>query len=1850
MQEREKERETSMKKTLFTKRLLCGALAAAVVFSCFPAGSAAAEESRTTDQSSSELLITRENERKTLDFNTDWLFIRGNDLSAKEPDYDESSAEHVSLPHARDTYDLFEPDLDSIQTIDWYRRHFTLPAADSNDRVFVEFNGGGQINRVYVNGALVGEAKGTFTHFKFDITDYVTFGNYDNVIAVQVDSQYHSDEMPPGNSIDFHYFGGLHGEASMTLTDNLYSESVFYYNDDVEYSDAAAILNGKIEITNRYSATQTATVRSVIKDNAGNEVSTTETTVDVDSLSTVLAQLEHTIDAPNLWSPDNPYLYTAETYIYSGDICIDQVSTTIGIRTLTATAMTETEGYFMLNGERITVFGGNWHMQAPYLGNSRTAKLNEKDAETLKYDLGINFVRTSHYQADPSFLDACDRLGIMVEEEPLGWNDTPGWEQFCYSMEEMIKRDRNHASIVLWGIIPNERPLNYPSVEESRERQTVAKELDPSRLTIQEDMNNATPVADVYGWHDYVDPNSGSIKNNPNAKSWFVTEWNTNLGKYFVIPGDSETRKTAQIVNDGKKMGQLMSDSRVMGTLKWDLFGYYTPQSAYEKGKNVDLWRSSGVYGIWRDPLHKTWIAYLMAAQAPNEEDTGEILKIASEWKSDSSDTIRVITNLDEVELLYDNGSGTLEQVGYLNSANEYGDMLKNGMFAFTDTNLEWSENSRLVARGYRSGSSEAAAEDIVYASTYETEKDRAALELHNTIGDIEADGADVAWILAELKDKNGQREFYGAETVTAEILSGPGTLVYSGEHPTMADGISGFYLRSEQDKPGTTEIQVSADLGEDIDDSNIEKIEYSGSGWTTVNNRADSYQNTLHQTSTSGDSVTISFTGNRIIVYSESSNTNGSGTVTLDGRAAGTFSCSNTAKYGTIGNQAVYESPVLENTTHTLTLTASNGTINIDRIKIFDGVDDVTATLEVNTVASDADRVPCDPSLPDAEMPETGSTETLALLLKDAEAVNRAGYTASSLAALDDAVDFATSVMEMETPVNSIVNKAVSQLQNALSSLVEQPVTTICHTDTVMEGQSGGVAYVSSNNAWVTGANNTYANKSRTVNDYYTITFTGIKIELYSMLDNAHGLAAVSIDDGEEVKVDQYSASQVTDVLFWESDILDYGSHTVKVRVTGETSGNANNACISFGYAQIYESMDETLTLQEQLAGLIEEAGTIDRTAYTTDSLNTMDAALLAAGSTLRSPELTAAELNSAIKALQDAIAGLSGAEAPSVTTITCRDEDMTATEGEPGKIYYSSANTDDWVLENADSEELMNRYLKKAATGQENAYASLKFEGTGVSLHSRFSATSGKAKVVLSTADGNVVDEAEFSLYDSSVTARVPGTRQAYTISGLDYGTYVLKLIPLNQSDEANSDNSLTSINLAKVEVTTSASGSTAPDTGGLNALIGTLNGASLEGKHAQTKASFEVAVRSAVRNSYGLLTGTFPAITLAEELPEGTTEARIAQVMQELNEALNILDQPLTIREVKSLADITVAQGTDSANIPFPGQVMITSSDAQSERISISYWTCETFDPEAPGEYIFTGQLVLPEGMENPDGLAPLVKVTVTAAPVESYAITLNITGANLEDGIDIAVPSQASEGSPVSVSINSLAGYSLESIQATYTPAGEAAEQALGLTETEAEKTYTFTMPSGPVTITVSLKAADTPVAPESPAVESVTITSETSGLTGGISEIKVGGQITLSAKVTPANASYTAVDWTLTGDAAQLTTSGNNAIVTGIKEGTVTVTASINGVVSSPITLTVAPADNMSNPPGGASGGTGAAGSSGTPNTSGPSGTSGDTPPNTGDSPAAGVFGMTAALVLATCGIVLCAVKRKRKSC
>lgn len=1726
-----------------------------------------------------------EKTRQTLDFNTDWLYVRGDDINAKDIEYDESGAEAVSLPHARRKYDLYRPDIKDIQSIDWYRRHFTLPLEDQNSRVLVEFNGGGQINRVYVNGALVGEARGTFTHFQFDITDYITFGDFDNVIAVQVDSRYHSDSMPPGRSIDFHMFGGLHGRAAMTIVDNAHIDSVFYWNDDVTKDTAEAKLNGRIDVLNEYLTQQQITVRSSVNGKEGT-VSVQETADTVAPGETRAFELAHTIPDPNLWSTSDPYLYTVRTEVLLNDKCVDQYETEIGIRTLSATAPTEAEGYFMLNGERIELVGGNRHMYAPNLGNSLTEKLNEKDAYTMKYDLGINFVRTSHYETDPSFLDACDRIGLMVEEEALGWNDTPGWDQYCASSEALVKRDRNHASVVMWSIIPNERPQNYPSLQDSQERQARTKELDPSRLTIQEEDKASNIIADVYGWHDYAVPGNFSVPRSE-VKSWFVTEWNTSLGKHFVIPGDSETRKRNQIIQDGSKLGYFMADERIMGNLKWDIFGYITPMSDRERGKNVELWRSSGVYGQWRDPLHKTWIAYLMQAQSDVPE-VGNVLKICSEWKEDSGRTVYVISNLDEVELYYEGEDKAPELVERLTAPNVYGDRLEHGMFLFTlPEHAIWSKDSRLIAKGYKAGSTVPATESVVWASTYESEKEGAKLILHNTMeygyhagvsmGDIEADGSDVAWILAELVDRNGQREYYGDDNVTVRLSDGPGELVYAGDAPVMADGLSGFYVRSEKDKTGTAVVEALVDLGVNGDDDDP-SIQYDES-WMTAASR-DAYKGSLHKSTAVGAKATITFTGTQIVLYSESSSVYGTAAVSLDGMQQ-QADCSNAAKYDTIANQAVYRSPVLEYGEHTLTITAaSQKPITIDRIKVFDGQTDVSGMIEVAITASSAERVACDPSLPKAEVPDAENIEVLKLMIAEVQEMVLDNYKTEQQIKLQEALQFAQSVVEMGDPPASIISKAIAQLRSALA--IDPYMIRITHNDRVMEGQDG-VYFYSEKGSWNHEGMSSYANKSRTPRDYIEINFTGRKIQLYTKMDDAHGWAAVSVDDGPEVRVDEYSATSKPDSLFYTSDILSPGRHTVKIRVTGDTSGNESNACVSFSYAKIYLEVDPMEESKTALAASLAKADVLDRSRYSLEALSAVDRAVEAAVSVLKDSEATSEEIENAKDALEEAIASLTEAATGNVT-ILCSDR--AAKEGELNKVRYVAKNTA-WVEEEPNNSEKHNTYLKKINQTAKEDFCEIVWEGTRIEVYAKCSSTSGMAWIQI---DDQPEEEWESINEYRAVSPQTATVISVYKSPELEAGQHRIRLITQNKADPENSDPSLTSINFSKA---IAYSEEASVDTAGLQEIINAVNEQSEEGVHEQLWAAFREKLHTAVRSSYGLLTGAYPEIALADPLPAGTTTVRVSRVEAMLKEALDTLGRQLTLVSVGKLMDITVPYGTAEESIPFPVRIKAMTSDDQPVYLGIDEWTpTGEYDKDRAGSYAFTGNLVLEEHLSNPEALSAAIKVKVAEPEEIFYQINAGVSGGG---SAAVSVIDQALAGDKVAVQISDIEeGWEFDSITAvaeTEEPAeqestakaspsngermrlatgsnGERASDyetktrtwALKLTEVTPGQEYQFTMPNADVTITVYLK--EIKVIP----VESVTVS--------GPDFVKTGEKITLKASVHPADADEREVTWKAEGEAASYTIGGSSLTLTGVKEGQMIITASAGGVDSEEYVVTV----------------------------------------------------------------------------
>lgn len=917
---------------------------------------------------------------RKLEFSDKWLYIKGDVPSAATVEYDDSHGEEVTLPHARDHYELYDVNLEDVKSIDWYRRHFTVPGKLSGKRVSVEFEGGGQKNWVYVNGRLMGQADGTFTHFKFDITQAVAFGEFDNVIAVKVDSHYYGEEMPPGKNIDFHMSGGLHGDAFMIITGPVYVESAYYHNDAVVNGAAKASLHGEAVVRNTEKEAERIRVEAVIADGDGRERILSSKTVTVGGMKSAAVRLEGVIESPELWSLERPYLYTVKTKLYSGaGLLLDQYEHALGIRTFTATPLEVNEASAFLNGERIKISGINKHMQAPYLVNSMPNRLHAGDAYTLKYDLGINLVRTAHYESDPAFLEACDKIGLLVEEEALGWDDTPGWNQFEYSVLEMVKRDRNHPSIVIWSVLPNERPYGVPPDQTARELVAKVKALDPSRLTIQEECKESEAVCDLYGFHDYHI--SGDISKPKHASSWMVTEWNTNLGKHFVIPGDSETRKLNSLVEESAKLAVFQSDARLLGTLRWEAFGYLTPSLNEEKGKTIKKYRSSGLYGAWKAPITKTWLGYSIMAQG-DPAIVGDVLKICSEWREDSPEEVWVVSNSDQVGLYYQNGAEDEIEVGVTGCYSELSTAIGgkagyNGLVKFTlPKRCKWTPDSKLTARGFRSDAVKTLVkEQTAYASDYDVEKSGARLVIHNVTAQvgagatIHADGGDMAYLVAELQDKNGQREYYGDENISARLISGPGSLWYGKEGMTMVDGASGFYIKSRHGEPGEVVAEVSVDIGDNYDDG-WAGIVYDG-GWQEAPFQ-DAYHGKLHQSVTAGARVMITFTGTEIVLYGQNQPSHGSATITIDGTRLGEADFSCLDKYGKIGNQVMFKSPALEYGEHVLVMTAdSERAINLDRIKIFDGKTDLTSPpFTVKSESCEILQVACNPTLLKAPNP----------------------------------------------------------------------------------------------------------------------------------------------------------------------------------------------------------------------------------------------------------------------------------------------------------------------------------------------------------------------------------------------------------------------------------------------------------------------------------------------------------------------------------------------------------------------------------------------------------------------------------------------------------------------------------------------------------------------------------------------------------------------------------------------------------------------------------------------------------------------------------------------------------------
>lgn len=404
--------------------------------------------------------------RQVFNFNPGWLFALGEKPGAEAANFDDSHWEVVSLPHCVKLEPAEASGCRNYQGVAWYRKHFTVPADGST--VYFEAIMGKQ--RVYVNGRLATEHLGGYLPIVVDLGKQGLRKGDKAVIAVMADN---SDDKtyPPGKTqftLDFAYHGGIYRDAwiiarqPVHITDPIEANrqgggGVFVHTDGISEQSARVMAN--TDVANTSAKARTVRVEQLLKDRDGRVVATAKQSLRLLPGDTLTSRLTLKVRRPHLWSPESPCLYNLETRVTEGGKTVDGGMTRVGIRSI------EFRGHdgFWLNGHRYRQFvGANRHQDFAYVGNALPNSQQWRDAKRLK-DAGFNIIRTAHYPQDPSFMDACDELGLFIIVATPGWqfwNKKPEFAQRVQqNTREIIRRDRNHASVIGWEPILNETPF-----------------------------------------------------------------------------------------------------------------------------------------------------------------------------------------------------------------------------------------------------------------------------------------------------------------------------------------------------------------------------------------------------------------------------------------------------------------------------------------------------------------------------------------------------------------------------------------------------------------------------------------------------------------------------------------------------------------------------------------------------------------------------------------------------------------------------------------------------------------------------------------------------------------------------------------------------------------------------------------------------------------------------------------------------------------------------------------------------------------------------------------------------------------------------------------------------------------------------------------------------------------------------------------------------------------------------------------------------------------------------------------------------------------------------------------------
>ncbi len=445
----------------------------------------------------------------SIDFDDNWLFLRGDAAGAHQPAFDASTWRRIALPHDWSIEDLpatpatngeaaIWQDCNCPETIGpfsrtksegaaatgwvvggigWYRKSFPTPPLLPGGRVILLFDGVYRHAQLWVNGTEVGRHAYGYTAFSFDITGLL-HDHADNLLAIQVNNTGKNSRWYSGSGIDRHVTLLTTGPVSIPVW------GVHVQSQDL--SAASATIRIAVQLANHAARAATAAVACTLFDAHGSIVDTAHIDQHLDATSTGEAILVARLSQPQLWSPATPTLYQAEVVVALAGTVVDRKTTTFGLRTIRIDA----EHGLRINGEPYKLKGACVHHDNGPLGSAAIDRAEERRVELLRAN-GYNAIRCSHNPPSSVFLDACDRLGMLVIDEAFDmWQQPKNPDDYHLDFQQswrsdidaMVLRDRNHPSVIMWSI-GNEIPerADPDGARIAKELSARVRSLDPGR-------------------------------------------------------------------------------------------------------------------------------------------------------------------------------------------------------------------------------------------------------------------------------------------------------------------------------------------------------------------------------------------------------------------------------------------------------------------------------------------------------------------------------------------------------------------------------------------------------------------------------------------------------------------------------------------------------------------------------------------------------------------------------------------------------------------------------------------------------------------------------------------------------------------------------------------------------------------------------------------------------------------------------------------------------------------------------------------------------------------------------------------------------------------------------------------------------------------------------------------------------------------------------------------------------------------------------------------------------------------------------------------------------------------------